>query len=292
MISGKTSLVGNGAPVRSGSMMRLLSTTTSRSASSRRSPSVAPPLADLRSPPSYNEAKEEEEEWTPFLKRRDLLASLVLAPASAAMLLQPPPPAMAIQGSTAGRIPGISSTPDENGYFAYTRPEGKSGGHGIGWSEVPRYAFKVPSGWAEIPVSIADLGGTEIDLRFSSKEQGELSVVVAPVLRFVDVGFNANIKIEQIGTPDKIIQGFGPELFGKPIDDEDILDTQVEQSPAGLTYYYWQLKPHNLVTATAVKSRIFLMSLRANASQWKKHKKELLTIQHTFDVPYEIAKAV
>jgi hypothetical protein len=33
-------------------------------------------------------------------------------------------------------------------------------------------------------VSIADLGGTEIDLRFSNQKEGNLSVVVAPVLRF------------------------------------------------------------------------------------------------------------
>lgn len=37
----------------------------------------------------------------------------------------------------------------------------------------------------QVPVSIADLGGTEIDLRFKSS-QGNLSVVVAPVLRFSD----------------------------------------------------------------------------------------------------------
>lgn len=42
------------------------------------------------------------------------------------------------------------------------RPEGKSGGHGVGWSEVPRYEFKIPAGWEETPVSIADLGGTEV----------------------------------------------------------------------------------------------------------------------------------
>lgn len=35
-----------------------------------------------------------------------------------------------------------------------------------------------------MPVSIADLGGTEIDLRFSSPMEGNISVVVAPVLRF------------------------------------------------------------------------------------------------------------
>lgn len=49
-----------------------------------------------------------------------------------------------------------------DGFMTYTRPEGKSGGHGVGWSEIPRYSFKVPPGWQESPVSIADLGGTEV----------------------------------------------------------------------------------------------------------------------------------
>lgn len=40
--------------------------------------------------------------------------------------------------------------------------QGKSGGHGVGWSEMPRYTFKVRPGWEETPVSIADLGGTEV----------------------------------------------------------------------------------------------------------------------------------
>lgn len=39
---------------------------------------------------------------------------------------------------------------------------GAIGGHGVGWSEIPRYAFDLPEGWSETPVSIADLGGTEV----------------------------------------------------------------------------------------------------------------------------------
>lgn len=46
----------------------------------------------------------------------------------------------------------------EDGYRTYKRPEGKSGGHGVGWSEIPQYSFRVPDGWEETPVSIADLG--------------------------------------------------------------------------------------------------------------------------------------
>lgn len=140
------------------------------------------------------------------LDRRQLLG------AAAAATLLSGRPAQAIQGLTAGRIPGIcpaplgnpcthqqpsctlaaglrvrvcgwtdntsrhlrqvptvllppagvTEEPDAAGYYTYTRPEGKSGGHGVGWSEVPRYSFKVPGGWEETPVSIADLGGTEV----------------------------------------------------------------------------------------------------------------------------------
>lgn len=56
----------------------------------------------------------------------------------------------------------LDTKADADGFYTYVRPEGKSGGHGVGWSEVPRYSFKVPAGWEETPVSIADLGGTEV----------------------------------------------------------------------------------------------------------------------------------
>ena len=35
-----------------------------------------------------------------------------------------------------------------------------------------------------------------LDLRLKSPEDGDVAVVVAPVLRFADVGFNADVKIE------------------------------------------------------------------------------------------------
>ena len=41
---------------------------------------------------------------------------------------------------------GVSGPPDEEGFLTYQRPEGKSGGHGVGWSEIPRYKFKVGHG--------------------------------------------------------------------------------------------------------------------------------------------------
>lgn len=59
----------------------------------------------------------------PLLDRR-LLLSAALAVATAAVL--PVQPAVAIQGITAGRIPGVTG-PDAEGYMKYQRPEGKSG---------------------------------------------------------------------------------------------------------------------------------------------------------------------
>ncbi|BDA49190.1 PsbP domain-containing protein 4, chloroplastic [Coccomyxa sp. Obi] len=191
-------------------------------------------------------------------------------------------PALAVQGLTAGRIPGLSA-PDADGYQTYIRPEGKSGGHGVGWSEIPRYSFKVPKGWEETPVSIADLGGTEIDLRFSNKDQGSLAVVVAPLLRFIDVGFNADVRIEEVGPPEKLISGFAPELFGSPLAEDDVMEQTIAKKN-NLTYYRWELKPHRLVAATAYKNRMFLMAIQANGRQWRKAESDLRRVQESFDI--------
>lgn len=96
-----------------------------------------------------------------FNSRRQAIAALTALPFAIIA-----PQSYAVQGLTAGRIPGVTG-PDKDGNYLYTRPEGKSGGHGVGWSEIPRYSFKIAEGWEEVPVSIADLGGTEIDLKYA-----------------------------------------------------------------------------------------------------------------------------
>ena len=218
--------------------------------------------------------------------RRDTLRSLVAAATTLSLplcLSLSPPLAHAVQGSIAGRIPGISG-PGADGYYIYTRPEGKSGGHGVGWSEIPRYSFKIPEGWDEVPVSIADLGGTEIDLRYGKDDSGKLFIIVAPVLRFKDVGVNADVRIDFLGTPDQIIAGFAPEIFGGPLDEGDVLATETA-TKNGVLYYFWEVKPHHLVAATAVGNRLFMMVLTANSRQWRKAGEELRVVQKSFSVP-------
>lgn len=48
---------------------------------------------------------------------------------------------------------------------------------------------------------------------------------------------------QDIGSPQKIIKGFGPELFGRPIEDEDILDVATKEL-GSLTYYQGEKHLH------------------------------------------------
>lgn len=185
------------------------------------------------------------------------------------------------QGPLAGRIPGLSE-PDENGWRVYRRPDEKSGGHGVGWSPIIPYSFAVPNGWEEVPVSIADLGGTEIDLRYSNSKEGSLFVIVAPVLRFAD-NLGDDATIEKIGTPEKVISAFGPEVIGENVEGKVISSNVIEHS--GRTYYQFELEPpHVLITATAAGNRLYLFNVTANGLKWKRHYQDLKRISESFRV--------
>ncbi|XP_075479688.1 psbP domain-containing protein 4, chloroplastic [Primulina tabacum] len=185
------------------------------------------------------------------------------------------------QGLLAGRIPGLSE-PDKNGWRTYQRPDEKSGGHGVGWSPIIPYAFSVPQDWDEVPVSIADLGGTEIDLRFASPKEGRLSVIVAPVLRFAD-NLGEHATIEAIGSPEKVINAFGPEVIGENVEGKVLSSAVVEH--LGRKYYQFELEPpHVLITATAAGNRLYLFSVTGNGLQWKRYYKDLKQISDSFRV--------
>ncbi|XP_042007733.1 psbP domain-containing protein 4, chloroplastic-like isoform X2 [Salvia splendens] len=173
---------------------------------------------------------------------------------------------------------------NKTGWRTYQRPEDKSGGHGVGWSPIIPYKFSVPAPaeWNEVPVSIADLGGTEIDLRFASPKEGRLFVIVAPVLRFAD-DLGDNTTIDRIGTPEKVISAFGPEVIGENVEGK-VLSSQVAEHE-GRTYYQFELEPpHVIITATAAGNRLYLFNVTGNGLQWKKHYKDLKKIADSFRV--------
>ncbi|KAL2467873.1 PsbP domain-containing protein 4 [Forsythia ovata] len=224
---------------------------------------------------------EESEEPLGLLNRRAAIVSGVSLLSSVAFGFPGEGLALVKQGPLAGRIPGLSE-PDEQGWRTYRRPDEKSGGHGVGWSPIIPYAFSVPQDWEEVPVSIADLGGTEIDLRFGSPKEGRLFVIVAPVRRFSDdIGDDATI--ERIGPPEKVINAFGPEVIGENVEGK-VLSSEVAEY-SGRRYYQFELEPpHVLITATAAGNRLYLFSVTANGLQWKRHYKDLKKIADSFRV--------
>ncbi|KAM7252965.1 hypothetical protein ACFE04_025583 [Oxalis oulophora] len=229
---------------------------------------------------SVNVDGEKEEEIYGFdvLRRRSILVS-----GFSSLLVGFPGQGLAVvkQGLLAGRVPGLSE-PDQEGWRTYRRPDDKSGGHGVGWSPIIPYTFAVPRDWDEVPVSIADLGGTEIDLRFASSKEGRISVVVAPVLRFAD-NLGDNVTIEQIGTPEKVISAFGPEVIGQNVEGR-VLSTSVTED-SGRKYYHFELEPpHVLITATAAGNRLYLFNVTGNGLQWKRYYKDLKKISDSFRV--------
>lgn len=216
-----------------------------------------------------------------YLHRRSILVSGFTLTSSAVFGFAKDGLAVVKQGLLAGRVPGLSE-PDEQGWRTYRRPDEKSGGHGVGWSPIIPYTFSVPEDWEEVPVSIADLGGTEIDLRFASSKEGRLFVIVAPVLRFAD-NLGEDAKIEQIGPPEKVINAFGPEVIGDNVEGK-VLSSEVAEH-LGRSYYQYQLEPpHFLITATAAGNRLYLCGITASGLQWRRHFDDLKRIAESFRV--------
>jgi len=184
-------------------------------------------------------------------------------------LLVSPPPAQAVMGSIAGRVPGFGKI-EEDGSMTYTRPEAKSGGHGIGWTEITPYSVKLREGWEEVAVSIADPGGTEIDTRFKSESEGDVKIVLAPVLRFANVEDGENPTIEELVPITNFILGFAPEVLGQPVNEEQIKSME-KDTRNGLTHYNYEIsnEAHWLISATVWKKRVYLCSVKASGRQWR-----------------------
>jgi len=216
------------------------------------------------------------------MSRREGCVNFISSIVALGAQLANPSIVQAVMGMTAGRVPGLAPA-DSKGIRRYTRPEGKSGGHGVGWSEITPYTFDVSEGWEEVPVSIADPGGTEIDVRFSSDSEGDLKVVLAPVLRFTDVKEDENPTIEELIPLERFMSGFGPELTQNPVESEDIIDKFVD-SRFGLTYYNFELRNHTLVTATIWKKRVFIMCVQASSLQWRTSAEKLRDTTKSFAV--------
>lgn len=82
-------------------------------------------------------------------------------------------------------------------------------------------------------------------------------------LSIICIGLGDDAKIELIGTPEKVINAFGPEVIGENVEGKVISMNVAEH--AGRTYYQFELEPpHALITATAAGNRLYLFNITAN----------------------------
>jgi hypothetical protein len=195
-----------------------------------------------------------------------------------------PFPANAVMGSIAGRVPGFGKV-EEDGSMLYARPEAKSGGHGIGWTEITPYSLKLREGWEEVAVSIADPGGTEIDTRFKNESEGEVKIILAPVLRFANVEEGENPTIEELVPITNLILGFAPEVLGQPVNEEQIKSME-KDTRNGLTHYNYEIsnEAHWLISATVWKKRVYLCAIKASGRQWRTAQQKLRDTASSFTV--------
>ena len=88
-----------------------------------------------------------------------------------------------------------------------------------------------------------------------------------------DLGDDATI--ERIGTPDKVINAFGPEVIGDNVEGKVLSSSVAEHE--GRTYYQFELEPpHVLITATAAGNRLYLFNVTASGMKFY----PLLVLRH------------
>ena len=81
---------------------------------------------------------------------------------------------------------------------------------------------------------------------------------------FAAIGDHATI--QAVGTPDKVINAFGPEIIGQNVEGK-VKSMDVKEYD-GRTYYQFELNgPHVIITATAAGNRLYLMSVSANGTR-------------------------
>ena len=109
-----------------------------------------------------------------------------------------------------------------------------------------------------------------------------------PVLRFTDAGFGADVRIKDIGPPEKLLGGFAPEILGGPLEDRDLESTVIssKETPVGeLDFYNWVTnRPRAIMSATSYKNRAFVLCVKASALQWRKNEEALRKIGDSFSI--------
>lgn len=206
------------------------------------------------------------------------------------VLLSAPPPSIAREVEVGAYLPPSPSDPSFVVFQATPKdtPALRAG-------NVQPYKFIIPPTWKQMRVANILSGNycqpkcaePWVEVKFEDEKQGKIQVVASPLIRLTN---KPNARIEEIGSPEKVIASLGPFVTGSTFDPDEILETSTEMR-GDQTYYKYVLETpyaltgtHNLAKATAKGSTVVLFVASANDKQWQTSQETLQTILDSFEV--------
>jgi len=89
-------------------------------------------------------------------------------------------------------------------------------------------------------------------------------VIVSPLRKLTN---KANARIEEVGTPEGILNSLGSFITGTYLDEEDVVSISQKENSDGRTYYYYEIYapygtvgPHTL-TCASTKGDLALLAV-------------------------------
>ncbi|KAI5061979.1 hypothetical protein GOP47_0022518 [Adiantum capillus-veneris] len=158
---------------------------------------------------------------------------------------------------------------------------------------VQPYKFVLPPSWKQARVANILSGNycqpkcaePWVEVKFEDGKQGTAQVFASPMVRLTNKPY---AKIEEIGTPEKLISALGPFVTGNSYDPDEVVETHVEKR-GDETYYVYTLDTplartgtHNLAAATAKGNVVLLFVVSANDTQWASSEGVLKTVLESF----------
>ncbi|EFJ20658.1 hypothetical protein SELMODRAFT_176658 [Selaginella moellendorffii] len=158
---------------------------------------------------------------------------------------------------------------------------------------VQPYEFILPSTWKQQRIANILSGNycqpkcaePWVEVKFEDDKEGSLQVVAAPMVRLTN---KPNARIDEIGSPEKLIAALGPFVTGNSYDPDEVIETSVKDRDGEKFYCYTLETPyaktgtHNLAAATSKGNVVLLFVVSASESQWSKSESVLRTILDSF----------
>lgn len=150
------------------------------------------------------------------------------------------------------------------------------------------YSFGLPAGFREDNVANI-LSGNYCQPRcdepwtevvFTSPSKGRIVVIVSPLVKLTR---KKGATIEDIGTPQGLLQSLGSYITGTFLEEEDVVSAASVKQDDGRVYYQYEINaqsslgnmPHSFTAATTKGDVAMLMIASANEKQWAASKKQL-----------------